>query len=127
MGGEWHRPVKSPRSIRRQQLFQPARIAIQKVARYSVMFRVLIGDLGNAAAVERQNLRARVPLSMPKPSASAIASRMVDLPLPFSPTKKVTSAWNSIDCSSRTAGMLNGKSSKPTSLPHDAWMADSPL
>jgi hypothetical protein len=49
-----------PFSIRRQQLFQPVQIVIQEVARHGVMFRVLIGDLGNAAAVERQNLRAKV-------------------------------------------------------------------
>ncbi len=34
--------------------------------------------------------KSRDPPSASKPMATAMASRMVDLPVPFSPTKKVT-------------------------------------
>ena len=41
-------------------------------------------------------LKFRLPPSGFKPHSIAIASSSVDLPDPFSPTKKVTFGWNAI-------------------------------
>jgi hypothetical protein len=51
-----------------------------------------------------------VPPSGLNPAATAIASTSVDLPLPFSPTRKVTagSSSSAAPASARTAGMENG-------------------
>jgi len=53
-------------------------------------------------------LKLREPPSALKPAATARASRRVDLPLPFSPTMKVTARWSGSVSSVRTAGRLNG-------------------
>jgi hypothetical protein len=56
---------------------------------------VVAQDVGRAALAGR-------------PSATASASSTVDLPLPFSPTKKVMPVSKDSRPSARTAGMLNG-------------------
>jgi hypothetical protein len=48
------------------------------------------------------------PPSALKPHATAIASRRVDLPVPFSPMMNVTLGWNLIFFSSRMAGNEKG-------------------
>src|ERR1700733_4606532 len=55
-----------------------------------------------------------LPPSAPKPALSAIASRIVDLPLPFSPTKKVTALGNSISSSCFIIGKEKGYLVKST-------------
>src|SRR4051794_33304673 len=54
-------------------------------------------------------LKFRLPPSGFSPQATATASRRVDLPEPFSPTRKVTFGWNGRVVSPRTAGRLYGK------------------
>ena len=53
-------------------------------------------------------LKLRLPPSALKPQASASASIRVDLPDPFSPTRKVTLGWNTNSSKWRTAGRLKG-------------------
>ena len=63
-----------------------------------------------AAHTERIRLgTAVVQISARTPAATAMASRIVDLPLPFSPTRKVTFGWISTSPSRlRTAGIEKG-------------------
>ncbi len=49
-----------------------------------------------------------VPPTTIEPAAAAIASRMVDLPVPFSPTKKITGAGKVNSPRPRTRGRSNG-------------------
>ena len=58
------------------------------------------------SSVEKEKLRE--PPSGLNPAAMAMASRMVDLPLPFSPVKMVTGLCSENAPHSRTAGMLKG-------------------
>jgi len=53
--------------------------------------------------------KLRLPPSALKPIATAIASSRVDLPEPFSPTKKVTCGCRGNRPSARTTGRENGK------------------
>jgi len=74
---------------------------------------VLEGDLLDGVAVECENLRVRPPPETGRRHSAARASMIVDLPVPFSPTKKVTGEANSIS-RPRTMGRLNGYSSDRT-------------
>jgi len=56
------------------------------------------------------------PPSGLSPKATAIASIKVDLPDPFSPTKKVTLGCNSISFSFTMAGIEKGYSSNDVTL-----------
>jgi hypothetical protein len=63
------------------------------------------------------------PPTVIEPAPAAIASRIVDLPVPFSPTKKVTGDRNSISSNVRTTGRSNGypSSSAPLRFIHRDW------
>ncbi|MNI62704.1 hypothetical protein D3C73_1180350 [compost metagenome] len=63
-----------------------------------------------------ENEKFSVPPSGLKPHAAAIPSRSVDLPLPFSPTRKVTGWLNSSRLIVFTAGRCNGYSPKAGTL-----------
>src|SRR5881394_139566 len=57
-------------------------------------------------------------------AAAAMPSRRVDLPEPFSPTKKVTGRWSDRESSVRIAGTVKGKalSSPPRRLTEARWI-----
>src|SRR4051794_34536836 len=60
------------------------------------------------SAARSSKRRSRSPPSTSRSSLAAIASSSVDLPLPFSPTKNVTSGCSSSASSLATAGSVNG-------------------
>jgi len=55
-----------------------------------------------------EKLKFRDPPSALNPRATDTASRSVDLPVPFSPTRKVTSGSNWSSSRWRTAGIVKG-------------------